>query len=59
MTLFLILSAINVKAQLSGYVTDAESGDSIPFATVMYKGHNVSAVANMSGRYKISIDSNL
>lgn len=54
--LFVLLFAvaINVKAQISGYVIDAENGDSIPFATVMYKGHNVSAIATMNGKYKIS-----
>lgn len=52
--LLLMFMALRVSAQISGYVLDAENGDSIPFATVMYKGHNVNAVANMNGRYKIS-----
>ena len=50
----LVLCALNAGAQITGIVLDAETGDSIPFATVMYKGHNINAVANINGRYKIS-----
>ncbi len=39
--------------QLRGTVTDAETGDSIPFASVVYEGHHVAAVSSYNGRYSI------
>ena len=39
--------------QLRGIVTDAETGDSIPYASVVYKGHKVAVVSGTSGRYSI------
>ena len=38
---------------ISGAVIDDETGDSISFASIVYKGHNVSAVADAWGKYKI------
>ncbi len=43
-----------VAQQLTGIVTDAETGDSIPFASIVYKGHHVAAVSSLSGRYSIA-----
>ena len=40
--------------QITGYVTDAETGDSIPYASVVYKGHHVNAISNGEGRYTIA-----
>ena len=40
--------------QITGYVTDAETGDSIPYASVVYKGHQVNAISNGEGRYSIT-----
>jgi hypothetical protein len=39
--------------QITGYVTDAETGDSIPYASVVYKGHHISVISNGEGRYVI------
>ena len=38
---------------ITGTVTDDETGDSISFASIVYKGHNVSTVANAFGQYTI------
>lgn len=46
--------AIAAKGQIRGVVVDAETGDSIPFASVMYKGNRLSAVSDAFGAYKIS-----
>ncbi|MDD7247760.1 MAG: DUF5686 family protein [Prevotellaceae bacterium] len=48
------LLAIAAKGQIRGVVIDAETGDSIPFASVSYKGNRVSAVSDAYGVYKIS-----
>ena len=39
--------------QIKGIVTDEETGDSIPYASVVYKGHKVAVVSGTSGRYSI------
>ena len=37
-----------------GYITDVESGDTIPFATVSYKNLKVHTVADAAGHYRIA-----
>lgn len=39
--------------QITGVITDEETGDSISFASIVYKGHNISTVANVIGQYTI------
>lgn len=41
-------------AQITGVVTDEETGDSIPFVSVVYKGHNIAAISDIDGKYKIA-----
>ncbi len=48
------LLAIVAKGQIRGVVIDAESGDSIPFVSVSYKGRHVQTVGNAYGVYRIS-----
>ena len=51
----LLFALLPVKAQqINGYVVDAQTGDSIPFASVVYKGHGVAAVSNLNGHYSIA-----
>ena len=45
--------ALPANAQLSGVVQDASTGDSIPYASLVYKGHKVFATCNGSGRFVI------
>lgn len=43
-----------LRAQLiTGYIIDDATGDSIPYASAVYKGHNVAVASNLSGRYRI------
>lgn len=50
-----ILAAEPIKAQnITGYIIDAQNGDSIPFASAIYKGHGVAVASNISGRYSIA-----
>ena len=48
--MLLRLSAQNI----SGVVSDAETGECIPYASVIYKGHHVAVVADIEGRYTIA-----
>jgi len=41
------------NAQISGYILDEQTGDSIPLASVQYKGHDVAVVSNIDGLYRI------
>lgn len=43
-----------LRAQISGYVIDGETGDSIPYASVMYKGHNIAVASNLGGYFTIA-----
>ena len=51
-----LISCITISAQqtrISGAVIDDETGDSISFASIVYKGHNISSVADVWGKYSI------
>ena len=51
----LLVLTIPLGAQtITGVVTDAETGDSIAYASIVYKGHHVSAVSDYYGRYSIA-----
>ena len=40
--------------RITGVVTDAETGDSIPMVSVVYKGHNVAVISSVNGQYSIA-----
>ena len=51
---FLFLQALVVNGQrITGVVTDAETGDSIPMASIVYKGHHVAVISSANGHYSI------
>lgn len=54
--LFLLLAVtFPLQAQqITGTVTDAETGDRVGFVSVVYEGHKVSAIANSLGVYSIT-----
>lgn len=53
--LLFLLTVLPLRAQqLSGYIIDDETGDSIPYASAVYRGHNVAVASNLSGRYSIA-----
>lgn len=55
LSFFLILQALVVNGQrITGVVTDAETGDSIPMVSVVYKGHNVAVISSVNGQYSIA-----
>ena len=45
--------ALIARAQVTGVVVDRESGDTIPFASLIYKGHHISAVGEVDGTFSI------
>ena len=52
----LILSltlAMSAKAQLTGVVVDKETGDTIPYCSVIYKGNHVSTAGEADGSFSI------
>ena len=52
-TTLITLMALNTKAQITGFVINDQTGDTIAFATAAYKGHNTSVSANGRGFYNI------
>lgn len=55
-TLFLLLlfMVLPMKAQLRGYIIDEATGDSIPYASCIYRGHNVAVASNINGQFTIA-----
>ena len=52
--LWLAFLAIIVQAQnITGQIFDSQTGDSIPFAALRYRGHKISMASNYAGRFSI------
>ena len=49
-----LFSLITANAQIKGSVTDAETGEAIPYASVVYKGHNLAVISDLDGQFTIS-----
>ena len=49
----LMMMPLLVQAQITGVVVDESDGVPVSYATVQYKGNNVSAVADGMGRFRI------
>ena len=55
--IFVLLLTLSLRLsaqQITGIITDAETGDSIPYASVIYKGQNMAVISDLNGRYSIS-----
>lgn len=52
--LCLMLTVLNVKAQIIGEVVDATDGAPIPYASAIYRGNKVSVSSNAEGKFKIT-----
>lgn len=44
----------NSDANITGHVTDAETGEHIPFVTIQVKGTTIGVVSDMSGHYMLT-----
>ena len=51
--LLLLCSVVIAEAQITGEVTD-ESGEPIPYASVIYKGHHIATASNAEGQFSIA-----
>ena len=49
----LLMIPLLVLAQITGVVVDESDGGPVPYASIQYKGNNVSAVADGMGRFRI------
>ena len=50
----LVLAVCNVQAQkIKGVIVDDNTGDSIPYASAVYKGHHVMVAGDASGQFAI------
>ena len=52
--LLLLTMVLPMKAQLRGYIIDEATGDSIPYASCIYRGHNVAVASNINGQFTIA-----
>ena len=53
--LLLLTVLMPVRAQqITGQITDAQTGESIPFASVQYKGHSIGVASDIDGHYQIA-----
>lgn len=52
--LLLLCLPLRAQQQLYGVVSDTESGEVIPYASVVYKGHHVAVVCDVNGKYKVA-----
>ena len=52
--LALLVGGLSLNAQqITGTVTDAETGETIPYASVVYKGHNLAVISDIDGKFVI------
>ena len=53
--IIILLMALSMaaRAQLSGVVTDAATGDTLLYPSASYKGHHIAVSGNAQGRYSI------
>ena len=50
-----LLFCLPIGAQnLTGRITDAETGEEIPYASVVYHGHHVAVISDINGNYSIA-----
>ena len=54
--LALLLLCLPAGAQqfVKGQITDADTGEPIPYASAVYKGHNVAVISDLEGNYSIA-----
>lgn len=48
------LGVVKLSAQISGVVTDSETGDPIPYLNVYYDGKGVGTITDIDGKYSIA-----
>lgn len=51
--LFFFLLPLQAQEYVTGHVVDEATGQSVPYASVQYKGHHVAAITDQNGRFRI------
>ena len=51
--LFILVMVNQIAAQIQGVVTDAETGEPLPFLNVFYEGKGVGGITDKDGRYTV------
>ena len=52
--LSLLVTSLQLAAQqLTGTIIDAETGEALPYASVVYKDHNLAVISNIDGKFSI------
>ena len=55
LTLLLLFAVLPLGAQqLAGVITDATTGEAVPYASVIYKGHQVAVASDVNGHFSIA-----
>ena len=53
--LSLLVTSLQLAAQqLTGTIIDAETGEALPYASVVYKDHNLAVISNIDGKFSIA-----
>ena len=54
--LALLLLCLPTSAQqyIKGHITDASTGEPLPYASAVYKGHNVAVISDLEGEFSIA-----
>ena len=55
--LVLCMGVVKLSAQITGVVTDSETGDPIPYLNVYYDGKGVGTITDIDGQYTIAFHS--
>ena len=52
----MLLLSLPLSAQqyIKGQITDADTGEPIPYASAVYKGHNVAVISDLEGEFSIA-----
>ena len=53
---FLLFLSLPLSAQqyIKGQITDADTGEPLPYASAVYKGHNVAVISDLEGQFSIA-----
>ena len=54
LALLLICLPAGAPQYIKGHITDASTGEPLPYASAVYKGHNVAVISDLEGEFSIA-----